>query len=85
MFTLGTSARNTHYVTTEIKARWGAFAYLSQIWRAMGDLEPFSIRMSVGRAEERTIDNILNIFVANALTAEEAFALCPQHSSMIIC
>ncbi len=62
MFTLGTSARNTHHVTAEIKSRWGAFAYLTQVWRAMGDLEPFDVKMAVGTAEERVVENILNIF-----------------------
>ncbi len=77
MFTLGTSARNTHHVTTEIKARWGAFAYLTQIWRAMADLEPFSVRMTVGNSEERTIDNILNIFVANGPYCGGGFRVAP--------
>ena len=77
MFTLGTSARNTHFVTSEIKARWGAFAYLTQLWRAMGDLEPFSVRMTVGRSDERTIDNILNIFVANGPYCGGGFRVAP--------
>lgn len=78
MFTLGTSARNTHFVTSEIKARWGAFAYITQLWRAMGDLEPFSVRMTVGRTEERTIDNILNIFVANGPYCGGGFRVAPE-------
>lgn len=65
MFTLGSSARNTQHVTEEIKSRWGAFAYLSQVWRAIGDLEPFSIKLAVGQAEERTVENVLNLFIAN--------------------
>ncbi len=77
MFTLGTSARNTHHVTAEIKARWGAFAYLTQIWRAMGDLEPFRVRMRVGRSDERVVDNILNIFVANGPYCGGGFRVAP--------
>lgn len=77
MFTLGTSARNTHYVTTEIKARWGAFAYLTQVWRAMGDLEPFSVRLAVGRSDERSVDNVLNIFVANGPYCGGGFRVAP--------
>ena len=77
MFTLGTSARNTHHVTTEIKSRWGAFAYLTQIWRAMNDLEPFSVRMSVGDADVRSINNILNIFIANGPYCGGGFRVAP--------
>lgn len=77
MFTLGTSARNTHHVTTEIKARWGAFAYLTQIWRAMSDLEPFQVHMSVGESDERTVDNILNLFVANGPYCGGGFRVAP--------
>lgn len=65
MFTLGSSARNTQHVTEEIKERWGAFAYLSQIWRALGDLTPFSIRMRVGSGDTRTVAGVLNLFIAN--------------------
>lgn len=78
MFTLGTSARNTHHVTTEVKARWGAFAYLTQVWRAMGDLEPFSVRMAVGQSDERVVDNILNIFVANGPFCGGGFRVAPS-------
>ncbi len=80
MFTLGTSARNTHHVTSDIKARWGALAYLTQIWRAMGDLEPFAVRMSVGSADQVTVDNILNIFVANGPYCGGGFRVAPTAS-----
>lgn len=65
MFTLGSSARNTQHVTEDIKARWGAFAYLSQFWKAIGDLEPFSIELAVGQGDKRTVENVLNMFIAN--------------------
>ncbi len=78
MFTLGTSARNTHYVTSEIKSRWGALAYVTQFWRAMGDLEPFSIRLSVGQGEERVVDDILNLFVANGKFCGGGFKIAPK-------
>lgn len=65
MFTLGSSARNTQHVTEEIKARWGALAYLTQVWKAIGDLEPFSIELTVGQADKRTVQNVLNLFIAN--------------------
>lgn len=77
MLTLGTSARNTHHVTADIKARWGAFAYLTQVWRAIGDLEPFNVRMTVGQAEECEVNDIINIFVANGPYCGGGFRVAP--------
>ncbi len=65
MLTLGTSARNTQHVTDEIKSRWGALAYLTQFWRAISDLQPFTIKASVGNSDTKQIDGIVNLFVAN--------------------
>lgn len=77
MFTLGTSARNTQHVTSEIKARWGAFAYLTQLWQAIGDLRPFKIRLRVGDAHERMVDDILNLFVANGPYCGGGYRVAP--------
>lgn len=77
MLTLGTSARNTQHVTDEIKSRWGPLAYLTQFWRAIGDLEPFSIRLKVGEADERTVDGILNLFIANGPYCGGGYRVAP--------
>lgn len=77
MLTLGTSARNTQHVTEEIKSRWGALAYLTQFWRAMGDLEPFSIHLTVGETDQRTVDGILNLFIANGPYCGGGYRIAP--------
>ena len=66
MLTLGSSARNTQHVTDDIKARWGALAYLTQIWKAIGDLQPFAIKLTVGQSEPRSVEGVLNLFLANS-------------------
>jgi YegS/Rv2252/BmrU family lipid kinase len=77
MLTLGTSARNTQTVTEEIKTRWGALAYLTQFWRAIGDLEPFAIRLKVGEGDMRTVEGILNIFIANGPYCGGGYRVAP--------
>jgi diacylglycerol kinase family enzyme len=77
MLTLGTSARNTQFVTTEIKQRWGALAYLTQFWRTLTDLESVSIRLQVGEADARTIQPLLNLFVANGITCGGGYRVAP--------
>lgn len=78
MLTLGTSARNMEYVTTEVKERWGAFAYLSQFWQALADLVPLSLSMQVGRSEPLMINGLLNAFVANGPTCGGGFRVAPE-------
>ncbi len=77
MFTLGSSARNTQHVTPEIKARWGALAYLTQAWRAMIDIEPLTLRLKVGDAETVTVEDILNVFVANGAYCGGGYHIAP--------
>lgn len=77
MLTLGTSARNTQHVTEEIKSRWGALAYLTQFWRAIGDLEPFSISLKVGQGDERRVEGILNLFIANGPYCGGGYRVAP--------
>ncbi|MFO1064885.1 MAG: diacylglycerol kinase family protein [Pirellulales bacterium] len=78
MFTLGTSARNMDYVTTEVKERWGAFAYLSQFWQTLADLVPLSLTMQVGRSEPLRLNGLLNAFVANGPTCGGGFRIAPE-------